>query len=52
MGKTGGDTFPHAFTPPLSFRLVVTAFKKRLTLGCSGQHAPIVMSSEWFSGAI
>ena len=27
VGKTGGDTFPHSFTPPLSFRLVVTAFE-------------------------
>ena len=27
VGKTGGDTFPHSFTPPLSFRLVLTAFK-------------------------
>jgi len=27
MRKTGGDTFPHSFTPPLSFRLVVTAFE-------------------------
>ena len=27
MGKTKGDTFPHSFTPPLSFRLVLTAFE-------------------------
>jgi len=27
MGKTRGDTFPHSFTPPLCFRLVVTAFE-------------------------
>jgi len=27
VGKTGGDTFPHSFTPPLSLRLVVTAFE-------------------------
>jgi len=27
MGKTGGDTFPHSFTPPPSFRLFVTAFE-------------------------
>jgi len=24
-GKIGRDTFPHSFTPPLSFRLVITA---------------------------
>ena len=27
VGKTGGDTFPHSFTPPLSLRLVLTAFE-------------------------
>jgi len=27
VGKTGGDTFPHSFVPPLSFRLVLTAFE-------------------------
>jgi len=27
MGKMGGYTFPHSFTPPFSFRLVVTAFE-------------------------
>jgi len=27
VGKTGGDTFPHSFAPPLSFRLVLTAFE-------------------------
>jgi len=27
MVKTGGDTFPHFFTLPLSFRLVTTAFE-------------------------
>ena len=27
MGKTEGDTFPHSFAPPLSFRLVLTAFE-------------------------
>jgi len=27
MGKTEGDAFPHSFTPPLSFKLVVTAFE-------------------------
>jgi len=27
VGKTGGDTFPNSFTPPLSFRLVLTAFE-------------------------
>jgi len=27
MGKTEGDTFPHSFTPPVSFRLVLTAFE-------------------------
>jgi len=26
MGKTSRDTFPYSFTPPFSFRLVVTAF--------------------------
>jgi len=25
--KTGGHAFPHSFTPPLSFRLVITAFE-------------------------
>jgi len=27
VGKTGGDTFPQSFTPPLSFRLVLMAFE-------------------------
>ena len=27
MAKTRGDTFPHSFSPPLSFRLVITAFE-------------------------
>jgi len=27
VGKTGGDTFPHSFTPLLSLRLVLTAFE-------------------------
>ena len=27
MGKTAGDAFAHSFTPPLSFRLVLTAFE-------------------------
>jgi len=27
VGKTGGDTFPHSFTPPLFFRLVLIAFE-------------------------
>jgi len=27
VGKTGGDAFPHSFTSPLSFRLVLTAFE-------------------------
>jgi len=27
VGKTGGDTFPHSFAPPLSFRLVQMAFE-------------------------
>ena len=27
MGKTRGDAFSHSFTPPLSFRLVLTAFE-------------------------
>jgi len=27
MGKTRGDAFPDSFSPPLSFRLVVTAFE-------------------------
>jgi len=27
VGKTGGDTFPHSITPPLSLRLVLTAFE-------------------------
>jgi len=27
VGKTEGDTFPHSFAPPLSFRLVLTAFE-------------------------
>jgi len=27
MGKIGGDAFPHSFTPPLSFILVLTAFE-------------------------
>ena len=26
VGKTEGDTFPHSFAPPLSFRPVLTAF--------------------------
>jgi len=27
VGKTEGDTFPHSFIPPLSLRLVLTAFE-------------------------
>jgi len=27
VGKTEGDTFPHSFAPPLSLRLVLTAFE-------------------------
>jgi len=27
VGKTGGDAFPHSFTLPLSFRLVLMAFE-------------------------
>jgi len=27
VGKTEGDTFPHSFAPPLSFRLVLTVFE-------------------------
>jgi len=27
VGKTEGDTFPHSFAPPLSFRLVLMAFE-------------------------
>jgi len=27
MRKNRGDAFPHSFPPPLSFRLVVTAFE-------------------------
>jgi len=27
VGKTGGDTFPHSFTPPPSFRLVLKTFE-------------------------
>jgi len=27
VGKTGGDTFPHSVTPPLSLRLVLRAFE-------------------------
>jgi len=27
VGKTEGDTFPHSFVPPLSFRLVLTALE-------------------------
>jgi len=27
VGKTGGDTFPHSFAPPLSFRVVLMAFE-------------------------
>jgi len=27
VGKTEEDTFPHSFAPPLSFRLVLTAFE-------------------------
>jgi len=27
VGKTGGDTFPHSVIPPLSLRLVLTAFE-------------------------
>jgi len=26
VGKTGGDTFPHSFAPPLSFRPVLRVF--------------------------
>jgi len=44
VGKTEGDTFPHSFSPPLSFRLVLT--------GCSGQHSPFVMPPEWVLGFV
>jgi len=27
VGKTEGDTFPHSFAPPLSLRIVLTAFE-------------------------
>ena len=27
VGKTGGDSFPHSFAPPLSFRLILKAFE-------------------------
>ena len=27
VGKTGGDTSPYSFSPPLSFRLIVTTFE-------------------------
>jgi len=27
VGKTGGDAFPHSFTPPLPFRLVLNVFE-------------------------
>jgi len=27
VGKTGGDTSPHSFAPPLSIRLVLMAFE-------------------------
>jgi len=27
MRKTRGDAFPHSFTAPLSFRLIITAFE-------------------------
>jgi len=27
VGKTEGDTFPYSFAPPLSLRLVLTAFE-------------------------
>ena len=27
VGKTGGDTFPHSFSPPLFLRLVLMAFE-------------------------
>jgi len=27
VGKTRGEAFPHSFTPPLSFKVVVTAFE-------------------------
>ena len=49
MGKSGGDTFPHSFTPAFFFRLVITLFSalkgkeggdgpKRQTLKLSQPH--------------
>jgi len=49
-GKTEGDTFPHSFAPPLSFRLVLTAFP--VPVGCSGQLSPFVMPPEWVAGFV
>jgi len=50
VGKTEEDTFPQSVTPPLSFRLVLTAFENfEYPVGCSGQHSPIVLTPEWVS---
>jgi len=53
VGKTEGDTFPHSFAPPLSLRLVLTAFENfRVPVGCSGQHSPFVLPPEWVLGLV
>jgi len=53
VGKTGGDTFPHSFAFPLSFRLVLMAFKNlEYPVGCSGQHSPFVLPPERVAGFV
>jgi len=47
VGKTEGDTFPHSFAPPLSLRLILTAFEN-----FSGQHCPFVLPPEWVSAFV
>jgi len=43
VGKTEGDTFPHSFAPPLSLRLVLTAFENFESL-CDAQASTLLLS--------
>ena len=53
VGKTEGDTFPHSFAPPLSLRLVLTAFENfQYPWDAQGPHSPFVMPPEWVAGFV
>ena len=42
MRKKRGDTFPHSFTPPLSFRLVVGVFEN-FKYSCDAQTSTLLL---------